>query len=42
MISSMHINKCINELWIQWNLLITDIQGTGQNGRYEQVTAIDR
>ena len=29
-------------LEIQWNLLITDTQGTGQNGRYVQVTAIDR
>ena len=29
-------------LYIQWNLLITDIQGIGQNGSYVQVTAIDR
>ena len=27
---------------IQWNLLITATQGTGQNGCYIQVIAIDR
>ena len=26
----------------QWNLLITVSQGTGKNGRYVQVIAIDR
>ena len=39
-ILSFHAKKL--SICIQWNLLITATQETGENGRYVQVTAIYR